>query len=153
VDTRPPGALLHARRNGRTVSFTAPGDDWYAGRVASYRVSAGGHTSSVPASAPAGQRQQLQVPARAGRIVVQAVDDAGNLSPKLVLGQHTASPPSAGQGSHEGGSGQHPAGSTRRSAEASVLPFTGLGATLPAVAALVLLAGAFAARRRRVARR
>jgi hypothetical protein len=150
VDSRPPGALLHASRHGGTVSFTAPGDDWYAGKVTSYRVTAAGHTTTAKASAAAGQRQRLTVPA-SGKVVVQAVDDAGNLSPRLVLGAHRG-PGSGGPHGHSGGNGQHPPGAAPPQARGT-LAFTGLGATLPAIAAAVLLAGMIAGRRRRSTRR
>jgi hypothetical protein len=77
TDTRPPGALRDVHRSGTTVTFTAPGDDWYAGRAASYRITAGGTATTVPATVDAGGAQTITVPA--GQVVVQAVDDAGNL--------------------------------------------------------------------------
>ncbi|MCO6003412.1 hypothetical protein NE236_00280 [Actinoallomurus purpureus] len=79
TDTRPPGAPRDIRRDGTTVSFVAPGDDWYAGRAATYRVDADGQVSTVAATVDAGGRQSLTVPAGAQKIVIQAVDDAGNL--------------------------------------------------------------------------
>ncbi|MEO5874226.1 MAG: FG-GAP-like repeat-containing protein, partial [Streptosporangiaceae bacterium] len=81
VDTRPPGALRNLVRNGDSVSFTAPGDDWYAGRVKSYRISGG---TTVPATVAAGATQTLAVPA--GPVTVQAVDAAGNLGPAFPVG-------------------------------------------------------------------
>jgi hypothetical protein len=39
----------------------------------------------VPATVDAGGRQSLTVPSGAQRIVIQAVDDAGNLSPQTNL--------------------------------------------------------------------
>ncbi|MBW8483498.1 FG-GAP-like repeat-containing protein [Actinomadura parmotrematis] len=83
VDSRPPGALRGARRDGTTVTFTAPGDDWYTGRPASYLVTAGGRTSTLPATRDAGAAQALTVPA--GTVRVQAADDAGNVGPAVTL--------------------------------------------------------------------
>jgi hypothetical protein len=80
TDTRPPGILKDVQRGGATVTFTAPGDDWYAGRVTSYRVTADGTTTTVPATVDAGGQQSVPVPAGAQKITIQAVDDAGNLS-------------------------------------------------------------------------
>jgi hypothetical protein len=85
TDTRAPGVLREVQRSGATVTFTAPGDDWYAGRVTSYRVTADGTTTTVPATADAGARQSVPVPAGAQKIAIQAVDDAGNLSPPASL--------------------------------------------------------------------
>ncbi|MEV5750623.1 FG-GAP-like repeat-containing protein [Actinoallomurus sp. NPDC052308] len=85
TDTRPPGAPQDLRRDGTTVSFVAPGDDGNAGRAATYRVSADGRVSTATATVGAGGRQSLTVPAGARKVVVQAVDDAGNLGPAAVL--------------------------------------------------------------------
>ena len=80
TDTRPPGVLRDVQRAGATVTFTAPGDDWYAGRATSYRVTADGTTTTVAASVDAGGRQSVPVPSDAQKVTIQAVDDAGNLS-------------------------------------------------------------------------
>ncbi len=85
TDTRPPGILKDLQRSGTTVSFTAPGDDWYTGRPASYRVTADGTTTTVPATVDAGGRQSVPVPSGALKVTVQAVDDAGNLSAPATL--------------------------------------------------------------------
>jgi hypothetical protein len=79
TDTRPPGILRDVQRAGATVTFTAPGDDWYAGRAASYRVTADGTTTTVAATVDAGGRQSVPVPSGAQKITIQAVDDAGNV--------------------------------------------------------------------------
>jgi hypothetical protein len=79
VDTRPPGILRNPVRHGTTLSFTAPGDDWYTGRVTAYQITAGGRTTTVPATVSAGSLQTLQL--AGGAATVQAVDDAGNLGP------------------------------------------------------------------------
>jgi hypothetical protein len=80
TDTRPPGILRDAERSGTTVTFTAPGDDWYVGRATSYRVTADGTTTTVQATVNAGDRQSVTVPLGAQKVVIQAVDDQGNLS-------------------------------------------------------------------------
>jgi hypothetical protein len=75
------------------VSFIAPGDNWYAGEVASYRVSTTpGDTRVVRPSGPAGTRQVITVPATATAVRIQAVDHAGNLGPALVLRRSVARP-------------------------------------------------------------
>jgi hypothetical protein len=83
VDTRPPGVVrrLKLSKRGGRLTFRAPGDDWYAGRVAKYRVRAGGKTKLVKAKskAAAGKRVTIKAPRHALRVTVQAVDDAGNL--------------------------------------------------------------------------
>lgn len=80
VDTRPPGVArgLKLSRHGGRVTFRAPGDDWYAGRAAKYRVRVGGRTRIVKAKAAAGRRVTIRISPRARRVTVQAVDDAGN---------------------------------------------------------------------------
>jgi hypothetical protein len=79
TDTRPPGALRDASRSGTAVTFTAPGDDWYDGKVSSYRVDVDGRVSTVAAQAAAGEKQTITIPAGAQKVTIQAVDDAGNL--------------------------------------------------------------------------
>jgi hypothetical protein len=97
-DTRPPGKLRSLRKHPRkrTVTFKAPGDDWYAGRVDHYLVKlstpchTGGGDVACPAppppreiqpSGPAGTKQSVKVPRAFRRVRVQAVDEAGNLGP------------------------------------------------------------------------
>jgi len=79
VDTRPPGVLRDVVRSGTSVAFTAPGDNWYAGQVASYRITSGDTTTTAPGTVAAGARQTLTIPA--GPVVIQPVDAAGNLGP------------------------------------------------------------------------
>jgi hypothetical protein len=81
VDTRPPGV-----GRGPTfaatgpLSFVAPGDDWYSGTVAKYRVRfTGEQWHDATATATAGARQTIVVPDNVNAVTVQAVDDAGNL--------------------------------------------------------------------------
>jgi hypothetical protein len=94
VDARPPGALRRASWTGNRLSFIAPGDNWYAGKVASYRLSTGvGGTRIVNATVPAGARQSVTIPATATVVRIQAVDRAGNLGPLLVLRRAAARKP------------------------------------------------------------
>jgi hypothetical protein len=93
VDSRPPGAIRRASRNGGRITFTAPGDNWYDGKVADYRVSFAGRLQIVRASGRSGTRQTVTVPSSAGRVTIQAVDHAGNLSPPLALGSATSERP------------------------------------------------------------
>lgn len=84
VDTRPPGTLRDLRRAGRTVTFTAPGDDWYDGRALGYLVLSSKGFFGVLSSGPAGTTQTITLPAGAQHVGVVAVDAAGNFGP-LVL--------------------------------------------------------------------
>lgn len=80
TDTRPPGILRAPSVTGpHTIAFTAPGDDWYAGQPAVYRVVHGGGTVDLPATVAGGQGQSLTIPNGIDQGTVQAVDDAGNL--------------------------------------------------------------------------
>jgi hypothetical protein len=86
VDSRPPGALRRASWMGGQLSFIAPGENWYDGEVAYYRLSTGaGRTMTVKPAGPAGTLQVLRIPAGTARVSIQAVDRAGNLGPQLVL--------------------------------------------------------------------
>jgi hypothetical protein len=80
ADTRPPGVVrsLKLSRRGGRLTFRAPGDDWYAGRVKSYRVRYLGKTHVVKAKAVAGKRVTIKVSPYELHVTVQAVDDAGN---------------------------------------------------------------------------
>jgi hypothetical protein len=96
VDTRPPGAIRKAklRHRGRELVFTAPGDDWYEGQVDHYRVkiglrcddTGGGEAACAPGPPPedidatvdAGSKQAIDLPQRADRVRIWAVDEAGN---------------------------------------------------------------------------
>ncbi|MCW2937980.1 MAG: hypothetical protein JWN00_965 [Actinomycetia bacterium] len=75
--TRPPGALRSAVRHGNTVRFVAPGDNWYTGKVASYRVGTAHGVVVLGAAVSAGSVETLTVPS--GSVTVQAVDAAGNI--------------------------------------------------------------------------
>ena len=80
TDTRPPGILRSPQLAGpRAISFTAPGDDWYAGRPTAYRIVHDMGVVDLAASVDAGQVETLVVPDGIDRGTVRAVDDAGNL--------------------------------------------------------------------------
>jgi hypothetical protein len=64
ADTRPPGILRVPHLGGaRILAFTAPGDDWYAGTVAGYRLVGADGDTDLPGAAPAGDEESLDVPA------------------------------------------------------------------------------------------
>ena len=94
IDTRPPGAIrkVRVRHHGRVLKFNAPGDDWYSGRVARFRISykvncrkvrdcPGRPKANIKAKASGGRRQTLRLPPAIKRVRIQAVDEAGNVSP------------------------------------------------------------------------
>ena len=86
LDARPPGTPREVRVSKRTVSFVAPGDDWYSGKVARYRVTPVSSARRAQAQGDpveAGKRQSLTVSGRARRVSIQAVDDAGNLGRRV----------------------------------------------------------------------
>jgi hypothetical protein len=89
VDARPPGVVRDATLTGTTLSFTAPGDDWYTGRPARYRIATGPDAAVVrTATVDAGGRESFTVPATGG-VCVQAVDAAGNLGKPVAVGSGT----------------------------------------------------------------
>ncbi|HEV3230427.1 MAG TPA: hypothetical protein VGY97_13205 [Solirubrobacteraceae bacterium] len=150
-DTRPPGAARNAALapGGSSVSFLAPGDNWYDGTAAQYRLttyplratsgsratrcrSAGprkhalrhrrarscgaqhrrrrrrhgqtlgrspgprygpGTTMTAKPSGPAGTHEQIALPAGTAKVVIQAVDGAGNLSVPVTVTAAGASTP------------------------------------------------------------
>ena len=81
TDTRPPGIIRSLTNNAtlHQISFTAPGDDWYAGQVDHYRVLHSGGSVDLPATQPAGATETLAIPAGITSGTVQGVDDRGNL--------------------------------------------------------------------------
>jgi hypothetical protein len=81
TDTRPPGILRSPQLNValRSITFVAPGDDWYAGRPAKYRIVHDAGVLELPATVNAGQNEALTIPAGIDQGTVQAVDNAGNL--------------------------------------------------------------------------
>lgn len=74
ADTRPPGVVREPMLKGSKLTFIAPGDDWYVGRAALYRVG----DRSIAAGADAGRRVKLPAPRSAACVSVSALDDAGN---------------------------------------------------------------------------
>jgi hypothetical protein len=93
VDSRPPGILRSASWKGNRLTFIAPGDNWYAGEVAYYRLTTTpGGTRTIKPSGSAGTRQVVTIPASARSLTIQAVDRAGNLGPPLVLRRAAARP-------------------------------------------------------------
>ncbi|HVT37145.1 MAG TPA: FG-GAP-like repeat-containing protein [Nevskiaceae bacterium] len=94
ADTRPPGVARDVKWDvaNHRLSFTAPGDNWYAGTVSKYRV-AGTGTAGVSTElefsstdfVPAGQQQSLNLPADMTSGTVQAVDAAGNLGRRVAF--------------------------------------------------------------------
>jgi hypothetical protein len=91
-DGTPPGpflgASLKAAGGGRyTLSFTAPGDDGACGTPAAYIARAG--SASVDAGAPAAGgsavTREIELPAGARKLSLQARDEAGNLGPAATV--------------------------------------------------------------------
>jgi hypothetical protein len=87
-DATAPGRPYGASLSGRTLAFTAPGDDLLCGRATRYKVVEDGTTvTGVPAPADSGTRQTLTLPANVKRSVsIRALDDQGNAGPPLVVG-------------------------------------------------------------------
>ncbi|HVB27874.1 MAG TPA: hypothetical protein VNE21_08190, partial [Mycobacteriales bacterium] len=145
VDARPPGTLrdVHWMPGSTTATFLAPGDNWYAGTVAGYRVAVDGRVSRLPPSGPAGSLQRLALPAGAHEVLVQPYDAAGNLGPAISL--------AAANGLVAAGMGGAFAGAV---AVPVALPATGGANATAVLGALGLLAALLVVRlRRRPARR
>jgi hypothetical protein len=89
IDTRSPGVARNASVQNSQLRFTAPGDDWYAGKVDHYTVqfvhdngtTEKTITQNVPATVSAGGVEQLNLsPSPSTKAVrVRAVDEVGNL--------------------------------------------------------------------------
>ena len=82
VDTRPPGVARNVQWAHNTqATFVAPGDNWYSGTVAKYRVTflPSNTIANVLPTGPAGTTQSIAVPAGTTSFTVQATDAAGNL--------------------------------------------------------------------------
>jgi hypothetical protein len=85
-DATPPGKPYDAVLAGRTLTFTAPGDDLLCGRATRYEVTEDGTPAGgVPAPADAGTRQALTLAAGVKRVTIRAVDEQGNAGPALVV--------------------------------------------------------------------
>jgi hypothetical protein len=125
LDTRPPGIIrgLSLSADGSTVTFTSPGDDWYAGPAASYEIATSQNPITpdnfdalptlpgAPAPAEAGTQQSFAIPAGAARyIAIRAIDDAGNRGALEVRDRGAGGSPggggSGGDGATGGGTGQ-----------------------------------------------
>jgi hypothetical protein len=82
TDTRPPGVVRSVSWTAgtTTLTFVAPGDDWYAGSVSSYRVTCVPSCGSITVSpsGPAGTTETVTVLPGTSGVMIQAVDDAGN---------------------------------------------------------------------------
>jgi hypothetical protein len=83
ADTRPPGVIRQVSVDDeeRRVRFVAPGDDWYTGVPAHYLATyiPGDESEQTAASAAAGEEESLGFRAGVTHVMIQAVDDAGNL--------------------------------------------------------------------------
>jgi hypothetical protein len=82
VDTRPPGIARNVQwPHTAHATFVAPGDNWYSGTVASYRITFSPSNTSInlAPSGAAGSTQNVLVPLGTTSFRVQAVDTAGNL--------------------------------------------------------------------------
>ena len=90
TDARPPGAMrdVHAQPlHDRLLRFTAPGDDWYAGKVDHYVLEVQtGRSDSVGVGPPqkieptvaGGKQETIQLPHAWRSFRIWAVDEAGN---------------------------------------------------------------------------
>jgi hypothetical protein len=74
MDTRPPGVARNPVLRGSRLTFRAPGDDWYTGRAAEYRVG----NRKVSVKHAAGGRERVSVPRTAECVSIYALDDADN---------------------------------------------------------------------------
>ena len=94
VDTRPPGTVrdVHWTPGDTQARFLAPGDDWYQGTVAGYRITVDGASSTVKPQGAAGTVETLAIPAGSRHVLVQPYDAAGNLGPDVDLAPATARP-------------------------------------------------------------
>jgi hypothetical protein len=83
VDTRPPGIARNVQWAHNThATFVAPGDNWYSGTVARYKVTflPSNTTLNLAPTGAAGSTQNVNVPLGTTSFTVQAVDAAGNLA-------------------------------------------------------------------------
>jgi hypothetical protein len=160
-------------------SFVAPGDDWYAGKAAGYRVTPGATATAarasrrsgrvrarmaaraalrprararaaqaqtlppgtVEATAPAGERQTVEVPPGTRTVTIQAIDDAGNLgTPKrIVLSADENLPLSPTSGRTRDDPEPRPRPDGDDDDGGGRLPFTGLAVALIALLGVALL--------------
>jgi hypothetical protein len=83
TDTRPPGIVreLSYYSDNKEISFRAPGDDWYSGKASKYIVEfLPGGVSEFTAKSVGGAWEFISVPEGTTEIIIQATDDAGNIS-------------------------------------------------------------------------
>jgi hypothetical protein len=96
IDARSPGVARNVQWSpgATTLSFTAPGGDWYSGTVSHYDISLApsGTVIAVAPSGPAGSTQQVSIPQGTTGVTIQAVNAAGNLGGAVTVG---ATPPTA----------------------------------------------------------
>ncbi len=93
--SRPPGVPRHVEWHpgghaASVVTFEAPGSRWYTGRVDLYRVTFGmgraaPRSERVQATAPAGERQDIEVPGGAHSVTIQAVNRYGLLGRPITV--------------------------------------------------------------------
>ncbi len=85
TDTRPPGIIRQAtlETDTGTLKFTVPGDNWYAGTPAYYRllytIDGNSKIKEFTSSATLGEEVKMTIPEGATEIQIQAVDDAENI--------------------------------------------------------------------------
>ena len=146
TDCRPPATPQAASLATDALRFTAPGDDWLAGRAAAYEVRVADSpirtfadwqaATPVPVSAApgaSGAAESVRLPAGTSAAAVLAVDDAGNRSGFAAVGE------GAGAG-----------GVDRRAAGGGTLPATGGDSGAVPLPLLLALAAAAVLLRRRV---
>ena len=89
-ETRPPGTPQEVTwtSGAATLSFVAPGDVWYHGKPAAYRVTFAPSetTVEVPATVAAGEREVIAVPAATTAVTIQAVGSGGLLGVPVTAG-------------------------------------------------------------------
>ena len=86
TDSRPPGVVRDGRLTGTSVTFEAPGANWYDGKASDYEVIAlaagrvGAPIEEVPAASAAGSVVSVKVPSGTTAVVIRAVNSDGLLS-------------------------------------------------------------------------
>ncbi len=100
VDSRPPGIARDVSwtAGSTTLTFTAPGSDWYSGIVSHYNISLApsGQVLTVAPSGPAGTVEKVSIPSGTTGITIQAINSAGNLSQPVTIGTTPPQPPQFG---------------------------------------------------------
>jgi hypothetical protein len=86
TESRPPGVVRDGLLSGRSLSFVAPGAQWYDGRATLYQmvfVAADGTESAVRQvhdDSAAGTDVELTVPAGTAAVIIRSINAAGLLS-------------------------------------------------------------------------